>query len=222
MFHGALSPSFQPRTDTSSQNGSTRLGRLRAALINKAVEAGIVHVKPGFEFVWIVEFPLFSPVDASEPGQSGRAGLASTHHPFTAPHEDDFALLAADPRKVRAEHYDLVVNGVELGGGSRRIHDPALQRYILKEIIKVDPSKIHQFDHLIEVLGSGCPPHAGIALGFDRLIAVMMGTDSVRDVIAFPKNSNGADPMVKSPSLARDVDLATYHLQRIPQVEEEV
>jgi aspartyl-tRNA synthetase len=184
-------------------------------LINKAVEVGIMVPPTGFEFVWITDFPLFSPVDESEPGQGGTAGLASTHHPFTAPHEDDIALLATEPRKVRAEHYDIVVNGVELGGGSRRIHDAELQRYILEEIIKVHPDKLHQFDHLVEVLASGCPPHAGIALGFDRLIAVMMGTDSVKDVIAFPKNSKGVDPLVNSPSLVGDEALKTYWLQKI-------
>jgi aspartyl-tRNA synthetase len=108
-----------------------------------------------------------------------------------------------------------VANGVELGGGSRRIHDPDLQRYILNEVIKVHPSKLRQFDHLLDVLGSGCPPHAGIALGFDRLIAVMMGTDSVRDVIAFPKNSKGVDPMVGSPSRVNDEELGRYWLKRV-------
>jgi len=188
---------------------------LRSAIINKAIAAGILKPPSGFEFVWITEFPLFSPVSDSEPGQSGTSGLASTHHPFTAPHEEDFALLSTEPQRVRAEHYDLVVNGVELGGGSRRIHDPELQRYILEEIIKVHPDKIHQFDHLLDVLGSGCPPHAGIAIGFDRLIAVMMGTESVRDVIAFPKNNRGMDPLVKSPSLVTDAELETYGLQRM-------
>jgi len=198
-----------------SQGGSTRLGQLRSALLTKAIAAKVLRPPNGFEFVWITDFPLFSPVDGSEPGQSGTVGLASTHHPFTAPHEEDFALLGTDPQRVRAEHYDLVVNGVELGGGSRRIHDPELQRYILEEIIKVHPDKVHQFDHLFDVLGSGCPPHAGIALGFDRLIAIMMGMDSVRDVIAFPKNNQGMDPLVKSPGLVTDAELATYGLQKM-------
>ncbi|KAF8541621.1 tRNA synthetases class II-domain-containing protein [Trichophaea hybrida] len=197
--------------------GSTIMGRLRQALINKAVEAGVLAKPKTYEFVWITDFPLFTPVTSDEPGQSGIVGFASTHHPFTAPHEDDFELLATDPLKVRAEHYDIVVNGVELGGGSRRIHDPELQRYILEDVIKVHPDKLRQFDHLIDVLGSGCPPHAGIALGFDRLIAVLMGTDNIREVIAFPKNSNGADPLVGSPSLVTDEDLATYWLRKTRQ-----
>jgi len=202
---------------TIPQGGSTIMGRLRQALINKAVEAGVLVRPKTYEFVWITDFPLFTPVTSDEPGQSGTVGFASTHHPFTAPHEEDFELLATDPLKVRAEHYDIVLNGVELGGGSRRIHDPEFQRYILEDVIKVHPDKLHQFDHLIDVLGSGCPPHAGIALGFDRLIAVMMGTDNIRDVVAFPKNSNGADPLVGSPSLATDEDLATYWLRKTRQ-----
>lgn len=117
------------------------------------------------------------------------------------------------PERVRAEHYDLIVNGIELGGGSRRIHDAALQRYILEKVIKVHPDKIHQFDHLLRVLDSGCPPHAGIALGFDRLLAVMSDSNTIRDVIAFPKNSKGADVLVGSPSVITDAELKTYGLK---------
>lgn len=168
------------------------------------------------EFVWIIDFPLFSPSSDSEPGQSGTAGLSSTHHPFTAPHTKDLWLLPSTPEKVRGDHYDIVVNGVELGGGSRRIHDSALQRYVLEKVLKLPPSRLHQFDHLLRVLNSGCPPHAGIALGFDRLVAMLQGTQSVRDVIAFPKSAKGADLLVGSPSLASDEDLQAYHLQKVP------
>jgi aspartyl-tRNA synthetase len=201
-----------------SQGGSTVVGAARAAIIKEAIAAKLIEKPTGYCFVWITGFPLFTAAGSeSEPGQSGTAGLASTHHPFTAPHEDDFHLLDTAPEQARAENYDIVVNGVELGGGSRRIHDPALQRYILEEVIKVHPDKIHQFDHLIEVLGSGCPPHAGIALGFDRLVAVMMNTESVRDAIAFPKNSKGVDPLVGSPTLMSDADLEMYRLKKMPE-----
>lgn len=125
-------------------------------------------------------------------------------------------MLPSAPEKVRGEHYDIVVNGIELGGGSRRIHDAVLQRYILEKVLKIHPLRIHQFDHLLGVLNSGCPPHAGIALGFDRLIAVLQGTDSVRDVIAFPKSAKGADLLVGSPSLVSDEDLEVYHIRKIP------
>lgn len=200
------------------QGGATRLGQLRAALISKAHGRGVVFPREGcepFEFVWITEFPLFSPATNDEPGQAGTAGLSSTHHPFTAPHEDDYEMLASSPHMVRAEHYDMVVNGVELGGGSRRIHNATLQRYILQEVLKVRKDRIHQFDHLLEVLESGCPPHAGIALGFDRLVAMLHGTDSVRNVIAFPKSAKGADLLVGSPSRVSDEELARYRLKRL-------
>lgn len=107
-------------------------------------------ILPGsFRFVWITHFPLFSPDqhDAADPGQGGTAGLRSTHHPFTAPTPADFHLLTTDPLAVRGEHYDLVLNGVEIGGGSVRIHDADLQYYILKNILKVFSERLCQADH---------------------------------------------------------------------------
>ncbi|KAI5800770.1 tRNA synthetases class II-domain-containing protein [Pyronema domesticum] len=201
--------------------GSTTMGKLRQGLINIAVEHDVISMpEKALEFLWVYDFPLFSPVTSDEPGQGGLAGLASTHHPFTAPHEEDYDLLATDPLKVRAEHYDLVLNGVELGGGSRRIHDAKLQRYILEEVIRVPKERMGQFEHLIKVLDSGCPPHAGIALGFDRLIAMMSDTESIREVIAFPKNSNGVDPLVDSPGKVGEEELAVYGLQLQQQKKE--
>ncbi|KAI5803733.1 tRNA synthetases class II-domain-containing protein [Geopyxis carbonaria] len=199
--------------------GSTRLGQLRTALISRAVVAELIHTPPPtrFTFLWVTDFPLFTPSVASEPGQAGTAGLQSTHHPFTAPHPDDLHLLSTSPAAVRAEHYDLVVNGVELGGGSRRIHDPALQRYVLESVLRVPPARVREFEHLLAALGSGCPPHAGLALGFDRMIALLAGTESVRDVIAFPKNSKGADPAVGSPSVVGDEALGEYGLKRVKE-----
>ncbi|RPA97353.1 hypothetical protein L873DRAFT_1128960 [Choiromyces venosus 120613-1] len=194
--------------------GNTKLGLLRTALINKAIEKDLMKTQTGHSFLWVVDFPLFSPTTANEPGQFGKAAFSSTHHPFTAPIAEDIPFLRSSPYRVRAEHYDLVVNGIELGGGSRRIHEAALQKYILEHVLRMPEDKLKQFDHLLEVLDSGCPPHAGIALGFDRLIAVMMGRDSIRDVIAFPKNAKGADVMVGSPSMVSDKELRTYGLQR--------
>jgi aspartyl-tRNA synthetase len=145
---------------------------------------GLIEAKPqAFRFLWVTDFPLFSPDlhDKSDPGQEGIAGIRSTHHPFTAPQVEDLEHLINDPAKVeplkvKGQHYDLVVNGVELGGGSVRIHDADLQHYVLKEILKVCPpilrsncqlpdKRIRDFNHLLEALASGCPPHAGIALG---------------------------------------------------------
>lgn len=97
-------------------------------------------------------------------------------------------------------HYDLVLNGVELGGGSVRIHDAAFQEYIFRDILKLSAAEIEEFRHLLTALASGCPPHAGIALGFDRLVATLFGTHSIRDVIAFPKTGAGKDLMVNSPA----------------------
>ncbi|PWW73064.1 hypothetical protein C7212DRAFT_221229 [Tuber magnatum] len=193
--------------------GNTKLGLLRTALLNKAVEKRLLRGRSDYAFLWVVDFPLFSPT-TDDPSQPGRAPFSPTHHPFTAPIAEDIHILRSTPHRVRAEHYDLVINGIELGGGSRRIHEAALQKYILEKVLKMPQEKLQQFDHLLEVLDSGCPPHAGIALGFDRLIAVMMGRDSIRDVIAFPKNTKGADVMVGSPSVVLDKELQTYGLRR--------
>lgn len=205
---------LQARTNKPHSGGSTPLGNLRIALHKAAVSQGYIPAPTGFKFLWITDFPLFSPITDAEPGQGGAAGLASTHHPFTSPKSaEDVDMLLDDPTKVIGEHYDLVVNGVELGGGSRRIHHAQVQEFIMKDVLKMSPERLQEFSHMLEVLGAGCPPHAGIALGFDRLIAVMLGKSSVRDVIAFPKSGRGEDLLVKSPSLISEGALETYHLR---------
>ncbi|CAD0100629.1 unnamed protein product, partial [Aureobasidium mustum] len=205
---------LQARKNAPHAGGSTPLGNLRLALHRFAVQHNYMPAPQGFEFLWITDFPLFSPSVANEPGQGGAAGLSSTHHPFTAPKTaEDVDLLLTDPAAVKAEHYDLVVNGVELGGGSRRIHSAAMQQFVLREVLKMSEERLKDFDHLIEVLRAGCPPHAGMALGFDRLIAVMLGKESVRDVIAFPKSGRGEDLLVKSPTRMTEDQLKTYHLK---------
>ncbi|GAB7353615.1 hypothetical protein MBLNU459_g4030t1 [Dothideomycetes sp. NU459] len=205
---------LQARRNAAFSGGSTPVGNLRLALHKAAVAGGYLPAPKGFEFLWITDFPLFSPSSDSEPGQGGAAGLASTHHPFTAPKSaEDVDLLLSDPSRVKAEHYDLVVNGVELGGGSRRIHNAAVQEFVLRDILKMSHERLKDFAHLIEVLRAGCPPHAGMALGFDRLIAVMLGRESVRDVIAFPKSGKGEDLLVKSPTLMTEQQLETYQLK---------
>ena len=202
----------RPRADFSG--GSTPIGNLRLALHKSAVKHGYIQPPQGFAFTWINDFPLFSPSNDAEPGQGGAAGLAATHHPFTSPKTaEDVDLLLTDPLSVRADHYDLVVNGVELGGGSRRIHSAEMQELIMRQVLQMSDERLKDFAHLIEVLRAGCPPHAGLALGFDRLVAVMMGKESVRDVIAFPKSGKGEDMLVKSPTRMTEGQLETYHLR---------
>jgi aspartyl-tRNA synthetase len=204
---------LQARENEPLSGGSTMLGNLRLALHRAAVAAQFIDPPQGFEFLWVVNFPLFTP-SGEEPGQGGKAGFCSTHHPFTAPlTANDVDLLASDPAAVRADHYDIVVNGVELGGGSRRIHDARVQEYVLRDVLQVPEERLADFEHLIEMLRAGCPPHAGIALGFDRLIAVMLGKESVRDVIAFPKSGRGEDVLVGAPSSLTKEQLETYHLK---------
>lgn len=206
---------LQARKDAPFSGGATPMGNLRLALHKAAVRHNYIAAPPpGFAFTWITDFPLFSPTAENEPGQGGAAGITATHHPFTAPKTpEDVDLLVTDPLQVTADHYDLVVNGVELGGGSRRIHNAAMQEYIMREVLRMSDERMRDFTHLIEVLRAGCPPHAGMALGFDRLIAVMLGKESVRDAIAFPKSGKGEDVLVKSPARMTAEQLETYHLQ---------
>ncbi|KAK5126566.1 hypothetical protein LTR85_009500 [Meristemomyces frigidus] len=205
---------LQARKNAPFAGGSTPIGNLRLALHRSAVKQGFLPAPQGFAFLWITDFPLFSPTNDTDPGQGGAAGLSSTHHPFTAPKTpEDVDMLLTDPLQVKADHYDLVVNGVELGGGSRRIHSAKMQEYVMREVLKMSDERMKDFAHLIEVLRAGCPPHAGMALGFDRLIAVMLGKESVRDVIAFPKSGKGEDMLVKSPTRMTEEQLQTYHLR---------
>jgi aspartyl-tRNA synthetase len=203
---------FQART-AELQGGSTMLGRLRVAMHKAAVAEGLVEQVEGHHYLWVTKFPMFTPNDGVDPGQGGTAGFSATHHPFTAPYsKQDIDLLRTAPLKAHADHYDLVVNGVELGGGSRRIHNVEMQKYIMRDIIKMSEARMADFSHLFDALSAGCPPHAGFAIGFDRMMAVLTGRESVRDVIAFPKSSKGEDLMVKSPSRMTEDNLATYHL----------
>ena len=212
---------LQARERIPYSGGSTALGNLRSALYWAAVKHGL-FAHPGwrdFRPLWITDFPLFSPQNSEEPGQGGNAGFASTHHPFTAPKTSaDDTLLLTDPSKAIAEHYDLVINGEEIGGGSQRIHHAEVQGFIFRDVLKMDEDRISEFSHLLDALRAGCPPHAGIALGFDRLVAMVASCKlekklSLRDVIAFPKNGKGEDPMVESPEWISEDYLRTYHLK---------
>jgi aspartyl-tRNA synthetase len=118
-----------------------------------------------YRFLWVEDFPLFLPSE-----EDSATGLESAHHPFTQPHPEDLELIYTDPLKIRGLHYDLVLNGFEIGGGSIRIHDAKLQEFVLKDILGEDTATL---SHLLEALSYGCPPHGGIALGLDRLIAIL-------------------------------------------------
>jgi aspartyl-tRNA synthetase len=204
---------FQARPRGPLYGGSTVLGELRTLMYRQAVEAGLLPRDDRFEFVWITEFPMFTPNDGSGPGQGGSAGFSSTHHPFTAPlTQEDFEMLRTNPLGATADHYDLVLNGVELGGGSRRIHVARMQEFVLRNVLKMSENGVAQFSHLLEALRSGCPPHAGFALGVDRFAAVLSGSPSIRDVTLFPKSMKGEDLMVKSPGKLTEEELERYHL----------
>ena len=207
---------LQARPDATVNGSSTPLGNLRSHLIKAALKQNLLKPLAPFVPVWITDFPLFTPTSSSaaEPGQGGTAGLSSTHHPFTSPKSPkDVDLLLTSPQDAIADHYDLVINGVELGGGSRRIHDADFQTFILRDVLKMSETRLKDFEHLIKVLKAGCPPHAGFALGFDRLVAMMRGKESVRDVIAFPKGSDGGDKLVGSPAWMSLKELKTYGLR---------
>ena len=153
-----------------------------------------------FKCLWIVDFPLF---EWSEEEQR----LMSTHHPFTMPNPDDIPLLDSHPEKVRAKAYDFVCNGIEVGGGSLRIHDTKLQEKMF-EVLGFTPERAQaQFGFLMDAFKYGAPPHAGLAFGLDRFVSILAGLDSIRDCIAFPKNNSGRDVMLDAPSAIDDKQL---------------
>ena len=148
--------------------------------------------KDKFECPWIVDFPLFEWSDEEE-------RLMATHHPFTLPNPDDIPLLDEHPEQVRAMAYDFVCNGIEVGGGSLRIHDGKLQEKMFKILGFTPERAMAQFGFLINAFKYGAPPHAGLAFGLDRFVSIMAGLDSIRDCIAFPKNNSGRDVMLDAP-----------------------
>jgi aspartyl-tRNA synthetase len=156
-------------------------------------------------FLWVTDFPLFT--------REQDGTLSSVHHPFTSPHPDDLHLLDSTPEKVRALAYDVVLNGLELGGGSIRINDPALQRKVLGLLgIGAEDAQV-RFGFLLNALSAGAPPHGGIAFGFDRLAMVLAGASSLRDVIAFPKTTAASALFEDAPSAIPPEDLKELHLQ---------
>jgi aspartyl-tRNA synthetase len=178
------------------------LGRVRLDVVRRlAIAPRLPHA-----FTWIVEFPLFD----TDPATGAATFM---HHPFTAPHPDDIPLLTSDPHRARSTHYDPVYNGVELGSGSIRIVDPALQHRVF-DLLGLTPEDIeHRFGFLLEGLRAGAPPHGGIALGFDRIAMLLAGADSLRDVIAFPKTTTARALFEGAPTTVRQEDLDVLHLR---------
>ena len=150
--------------------------------------------KNKFECLWIIDFPLFEWSDEEQ-------RLMATHHPFTMPNPEDIPLLDEHPEQVRAKAYDFVCNGIEVGGGSLRIHDSKLQEKMFGILGFTEERAMAQFGFLINAFKYGAPPHAGLAFGLDRFVSIMAGLDSIRDCIAFPKNNSGRDVMLDAPSV---------------------
>ena len=173
------------------------LGKLRNLLAKESIPD--LEERPD-KFLWVVDFPLFLMEDGV---------LESAHHPFTACHPEDLHMFRSRPLECRSLHYDLVLNGQEVGGGSVRIHSMEDQMFVLDNVLKADVSELK---HLLEALNSGCPPHAGIALGLDRLVAILTKSNSIRDVIAFPKSSEGKDVMSGAPANITEEQKHYYHL----------
>lgn len=171
--------------------------KTRTQLCNLRLEMGDrlgLRDKDKFECLWIIDFPLFEWSDEEQ-------RLMSTHHPFTMPNPDDIPLLETHPERVRAKAYDFVCNGIEVGGGSLRIHDGQLQERMFKILGFTPERAMAQFGFLINAFKYGAPPHAGLAFGLDRFVSIMAGLDSIRDCIAFPKNNSGRDVMLDAPSV---------------------
>jgi aspartyl-tRNA synthetase len=194
-----------------------RMGRLRLNFASLQEKHGfLTRDAKRFDVMWVLDFPLFSVEDGV---------LQSTHNPFTAPqpahmHLLDEAANAPDAAaaseallRIKAQHYDLVVNGYEIAGGSIRIHNTAMQKQVL-ELLSLPEFKIRRFQHLLDALSQGAPPHGGIALGFDRVVAILCQAENIREVIAFPKATSGYDFMSDAPTSMSNDELLPYHLRQ--------
>jgi aspartyl-tRNA synthetase len=180
----------------------TQLGQLRLAV---AEEKGLRNPQV-FAPLWVVDFPLLEPLEDSD-------HFHAMHHPFTAPKPEHIQQLETSPKTVLANAYDLVLNGNEIGGGSIRIHDRAVQERMFSLLGFTKQEAEEQFGFLMDAFRYGAPPHGGIALGFDRLVAVLGGHESIRDYIAFPKNNSGKDVMINAPAPLDDEQLGELSLK---------
>ena len=163
-------------------------------------------------FTWVVDFPLFVQQTKEDFFYGAGEKYAPSHHMFTAPQEEDISLLDTNPLKVKSYQHDLALNGYEVGGGSIRIHDPRLQEKIFSLIGFTEKQK-KQFLHLLEAFEYGAPPHGGIALGVDRLLMVLTGQSSIREMIAFPLTGDARDPLMDAPSEVIEQQLNDIHIK---------
>jgi aspartyl-tRNA synthetase len=183
------------------RSSSEILGQLR-------VDLGKPKGHDELAYLWVVDFPVFEETDDG--------GLAPAHHPFTAPHSVEE--MRTDPRNALSRAYDLVLNGTELGSGSVRIHDPAVQAQVFETLGISDDEAERRFGWFLRALRYGTPPHAGFAVGFDRLMAILVGASSIRDVIPFPKTQRGVDPLTGSPSRVEEAQLEELGLDVRPEI----
>ncbi len=188
------------------------LGALRLHL---AKEFDLIKDKNEFNFTWVTEFPFF---EYSE--EEGR--YKACHHPFTAPMDEDLEFVESDPARVRAKAYDLVLNGEELGGGSIRIHDTAVQERMLKALGFTQERAWDSFGFLLQALKFGAPPHGGLAFGLDRMIMFLAGTENIKDVIAFPKNQNAFCYLSEAPNVVEEKQLDDLGIKIAPKKEEKI
>jgi aspartyl-tRNA synthetase len=158
-----------------------------------------------FAPLWVIDFPLLEFDEESE-------RYHAMHHPFTSPKPEDLHLLETNPGDVRANAYDMVLNGNEIGGGSIRIHDKATQQLMFKYLGFTDEEAKAQFGFLMDAFQFGAPPHGGLAFGLDRLVAILGGQETIRDFIAFPKNNSGRDVMIDAPSIIDDKQLQELNI----------
>ncbi len=189
------------------------LGRIRLEAAQLLSKRGKLTIRPDdWKFLWVVDFPLMSYDEAEN-------RYVATHHPFTAPVPEDLALLESNPKAVRGQHYDMVLNGMELGGGSIRIHQPSVQKRVFEDVLKIPQDVVEtRFGYMLKAFSFGAPPHGGIAFGLDRMVALLCGTTSIRDVIAFPKTQKGQCLMTQSPTPVTAKQLKELHIQTvIPQ-----